>query len=136
MRNIVEIIEEVIIAAGKAEDLKVLSKEIKKIDSEYKKVDNTKLMALIHTTLSVDGRFIYINELWDIKSRYSIIDLGKIKDEYIKNISDSEISYLDSLETELEKDEDISSLEGPDKDFEDSDDIGLGKTSIINEEKI
>ena len=62
MRNITEIVEEIIHETGKAESLKVLAKEIAKSDSGYKKFDQIELQALVHTTLSIDGRFVYIND--------------------------------------------------------------------------
>jgi DNA-directed RNA polymerase delta subunit len=122
MRNIGELVEEIVTQTGKAENVRFLADTILEQHSGYDVYDRPELLALIHTTLSVDGRFVFINELWDVKSRYSTIDLAKIREEYVKNISDSEMEDLDTLIDELDSEEDLDAFEGPDKDFDDLED--------------
>ena len=65
------------------------------------------------------------------------MDLEGIKDAYIKNISDSELQDLDSIERELEKDENIKDFDGPDKSFDDEENITeIDELSITGEDKI
>jgi len=62
IKNITEVIEDILQVSGKSEKITELCEELKKREPEYKKFDKYELLGLVHTDLSTDGKFVFISE--------------------------------------------------------------------------
>ncbi len=107
--SIIEYIINKINETGEAVDLKAVVEEIGY--ENYQFTDSNDMLATIYTDLMVDGRFVMVEDKWDLQEKYTIADIRAFRSMQLgTTISD----YLNEDGEIIEEEEEVTPVHSTD----------------------